>query len=40
MEEKGYDMLNLNTGNHKTPMPRSIVKDIIEHHKAGLKDRA
>jgi len=29
----GKWMNNLNTGNHKTPMPRSIVKEYLTHYK-------
>ena len=29
----GKWMNNLNTGKHKTPMPRSIIKDYISHYK-------
>ena len=39
MSNKGFKMNNLNSGKHKTPIPRSILKDYIVHHKAGLKDR-
>jgi hypothetical protein len=39
MIEKGCKVNNLNPGPHKTPMPRSVLKDYIEHLKAGLKER-
>lgn len=39
MEAKGYKMMNLNSGRHKTPISRSIMKPYITHFKAGLKDR-
>jgi len=39
MIKKGHCVNNLNSGQHKTPIPRSILKDYIEHHKAGLKKR-
>ena len=33
-------MNNLNTGKHKTPIPRSILKDYVSHFKGkGLKDK-
>jgi len=33
-------MNNLNTGRHKTPMPRSIIKDYISHYKGKtLKEK-
>ena len=36
----GKHMNNLNTGKHKTPMPRSILKDYISHFKGkSLKDK-
>jgi hypothetical protein len=35
---KGHKMLNLNPGQHKTPISRSILSPYIEHYKAGLKD--
>ena len=36
---RGYPVLNLNTGMHKTPISRSIIAPYIEHFKAGVKDR-
>lgn len=33
------NMLNLNTGMHKTPIPRSILQPYIAHLKSSLKDR-
>ena len=38
MEEKGYKMMNLNPGRHKTPISRSLINPYITHFKAGLKD--
>lgn len=38
MEAKGYKMLNLNPGSHKTPIPRSVIAPYITHYKAGVKD--
>lgn len=38
METKGYKMLNLNPGKHKTPIGRSVMAPYINHFKAGLKD--
>lgn len=38
MEAKGYKMLNLNPGRHKTPISRSVIAPYITHFKAGLKD--
>jgi hypothetical protein len=38
MESKGYNLLNLNPGRHKTPIPRSLLSPYIDHYKAGLKD--
>lgn len=39
MEAKGYKMMNLNQGKHKTPISRSIIAPYMSHFKAGLKDR-
>jgi hypothetical protein len=39
MEAKGYKMLNLNPGRHKTPISRSVLAPYITHFKAGLKDK-
>ena len=39
MEEKGYKMLNLNTGKHKTPISRSLIAPYVSHFKASLKDK-
>ena len=37
---KGKHMNNLNTGHHKTPMPRSILKDYVSHFKGkSLKEK-
>lgn len=38
MEDRGYKMLNLNPGRHKTPISRSVLSPYITHFKAGLKD--
>ena len=38
MQDKGYKVLNLNPGRHKTPISRSILSPYITHYKAGLKD--
>ena len=35
MEEKGYKMLNLNTGKHKTPISRSLIAPYVSHFKAS-----
>lgn len=39
MEAKGYKMLNLNPGKHKTPISRSVISPYLDHYKAGLKDQ-
>lgn len=39
MEQKGYKMLNLNTGKHKTPISRSLIAPYVSHFKASLKDK-
>lgn len=39
MEAKGYKMMNLNPGRHKTPISRSILAPYLDHYKAGLKER-
>jgi hypothetical protein len=39
MEAKGYKMMNLNQGKHKTPISRSLIAPYMSHFKAGLKDR-
>lgn len=38
MEAKGYTMLNLNPGKHKTPISRSVISPYITHFKAGVKE--
>lgn len=38
MSNKGYKMLNLNPGKHKTPISRSIISPYLSHFKAGLKE--
>lgn len=37
-KEKGYKMMDLNPGKHKTPISRSIIAPYLAHYKAGLKD--
>lgn len=39
MKAKGYKMLDLNPGRHKTPISRSIIHPYIQHYKAGLKEK-
>jgi len=39
MEQNGNDMMNLNTGRHRTPIPRSVLAPYLNHYKAGVKDR-
>jgi len=39
MEQKNYKTVNLNTGKHKTPMPRSVLGPYVQHFKAGVKNR-
>jgi len=39
MEAKGHEMMNLNTGKHKTPISRSIISPYVSHFKASLKDK-
>jgi len=39
MEEQGFKMLNLNPGQHKTPISRSVLAPYLSHYKAGLKER-
>jgi len=39
MEQNGHDMMNLNTGRHRTPIPRSVLAPYLNHYKAGVKDR-
>jgi hypothetical protein len=38
MEARGYKMLNLNPGDHKTPISRSVIAPYLSHYKAGLKE--
>jgi hypothetical protein len=38
MSNKGYKMLNLNPGKHKTPISRSVISPYLSHFKAGLKE--
>jgi hypothetical protein len=38
MLNKGYKMLNLNPGKHKTPISRSVISPYLSHFKAGLKE--
>lgn len=38
MEKKGYRMINLNPGDHKTPIPRSVMAPYLNHFKGGAKD--
>lgn len=38
MAAKGYKMMNLNPGKHKTPIGRSVIAPYVTHYKAGLKD--
>lgn len=39
VESAGYKTCNLSPGKHKTPIPRSAMRNYIAHHKAGVKDK-
>jgi hypothetical protein len=39
LQSQGAKMLELNPGEHKTPISRSIIAPYVSHLKAGLKDR-
>ena len=39
LEDKNVKMQDLNPGNHKTPISRSVLSPYFQHLKAGLKDR-
>ena len=39
LAQSGAKMVNLTSGPHKTPIPRSIMAPYISHFKAGLKER-
>lgn len=36
---KKHKVVDLNTGQHKTPISRSVIAPYIQHFKAGVKDR-
>lgn len=38
MAKKGYKMINLNPGKHKTPISRSVIAPYLTHYKASLKE--
>lgn len=38
MQVKGYRTINLNPGEHKTPIPRSVLAPYLQHYKGGAKD--